>query len=106
MSSNATLHATARHIVTCKVCGTAAVFVGSRYQRNGMFCTCLTNGSSDLAYWFTFDGAKVSTSLKASEVRGTVTETHCGDECKSAKSSRCACQCGGENHGAHLGLRF
>lgn len=49
MTSNATLHTVARHVVTCKECGTAQVFIGTRYEPNGQFYTCMTNGSSNLA---------------------------------------------------------
>ena len=103
------LHTVARRIVTCNACQTRYLFVGTLYARNGLFCTCLTNGVSALTDWVAFCrdyGRGVSTTTKAVTVNGTRTSTECGDECKSAKSARCACTCAGANHGAHLGLAF
>lgn len=37
-------------------------------------------------------------------VRVTVTATKCTGTCRSAKSDKCSCECGGRNHGRSLGL--
>jgi hypothetical protein len=42
--------------------------------------------------------------VKWAKVTARVTRTECNDECRSAKGSRCACECGGDNHGAAWGM--
>jgi hypothetical protein len=104
------LHTTARHIITCAACGTAHLFIGTRYERNGQFCECLTTGRAVLAAWFGYRDrtglAPVMPKAKAAVIRATVTDTRCDGACRSAKSDRCACECGGENHGANLGMGY
>lgn len=39
-----------------------------------------------------------------SGVKGRVTKTACTEVCHSAKCNKCACECGGTNHGKSLGL--
>jgi hypothetical protein len=41
--------------------------------------------------------------VKWAKVNGKVTATACTEVCTSAKSTKCQCECGGENHGAALG---
>jgi len=71
-------------------------------ERNGQFCTCLTTGTSALVGWFDY---RVATGMaqQARKVTGVRTGMRCGDEGKSAKSNRCACECAGEFHGMHRG---
>jgi hypothetical protein len=44
--------------------------------------------------------------VKWAGLRIKVSNRRCSEVCTSAKSDLCACACGGENHGASLGLAF
>lgn len=44
--------------------------------------------------------------IRWSRVKATVTATECDAVCTSAKGDKCACSCGGDNHGAAHGLVF
>jgi hypothetical protein len=41
-------------------------------------------------------------SIKWATVKGRTTSTKCTGVCRSAASDRCACECGGRNHGKSL----
>ena len=41
--------------------------------------------------------------VKWAKLSAKVSHNECGSECRSAKSNRCACECGGDNHGAAWG---
>ena len=102
----AKLDAITTALVTCPACGVTTRHIGSKRERNGMFCTCLTTGASTLARWIGYPGPKTHTKVSARTLRTRITDSKCGGECRSAKSELCACSCGGENHGSALGLRF
>jgi hypothetical protein len=40
-----------------------------------------------------------SFTVKTTPLRVRITATECNGECQSAKSDKCACSCGGHNHG-------
>lgn len=42
--------------------------------------------------------------IRWATVKARTTSTACSGACTSAKSDRCACECGGRNHGRSLGL--
>jgi hypothetical protein len=52
-----------------------------------------------------FCGGHPQTAVKFAAVKVTIKpEVHCGGKCWAARSSNCACDCGGKNHGGQWGM--
>ncbi len=87
------LHTEITSIGTCKTCGQTYRFTGTRYVRNGQVCICGTG-----LIHFTEQAGRIGQRVCWGVIKATVTETECDDQCRNARSLKCACRCGGEHH--------